>query len=129
MLFKSKTNFLGFLYVGLLLLGSVVPIGNQASNILMDNYTLDIRWDYLLHALIYLPLPLILFYGRRSIAGSGAIRLIFLSVFIPVLFEILQMAIPYRSFNINDMIANCFGVVLGWVLVVALRKGRLYPHK
>ena len=125
MLFKSKTNSLGFLYVGLLLLGSVVPIGNQASDILMDNYTLDIRWDYLLHALIYLPLPLILFYGRRSIAGSGAIRLIFLSVFIPVLFEILQMVIPYRSFNINDMMANCFGVVLGWVLVLVLRKSRL----
>jgi len=125
---RFSSNSLTYIYIFILFLGSVVPIGNHASDILMDNYTLDIRWDYLLHALIYLPLPLIMFYGRRSIAGSGAIRLIFLSVFIPVLFEILQMVIPYRSFNINDMMANCFGVVLGWVLVLALRKSRLFPQ-
>ena len=58
------------LYVGLLLLGSVVPIGNRASDILMDNYTLDIRWDYLLHAFIYLPLPLILFYASAVNKGK-----------------------------------------------------------
>ena len=121
----AKNNSLGFLYVGLLLLGSAVPIGNLASDILMDNYTLDIRWDYLLHALIYLLLPLILFYGRRNITGSVAIRMVFISALIPVLFEILQMVIPYRSFNINDLLANCFGVVLGWALAVAWRKSRL----
>ena len=122
MIDKTRNNFLGFLYVGLLLLGSVIPIGNQASDILMDNYTLDIRWDYLLHALIYLPLPLVLFYRRRIIDGGLLVRLVFISAFIPVLFEFLQMAIPYRSFNINDLLANCFGVLMGWVFVLVLRK-------
>lgn len=122
---KLNSKYRVLSYVGLLLLGSVIPLGSVASDILMDNYTLDIRWDYLLHALVYLPLPFILVIGRlvrsRVVFGS-----VVLSMLIPALFEILQMAIPYRNFNINDLIANCLGVVLGWVVVVSFRSIRSF---
>ena len=63
MRYKPDSTLLFKVYLGFLLIASVIPIGNTTSDILMDNYTLDIRWDYLLHALIYLPLPLCLRYG------------------------------------------------------------------
>ncbi|MBS3772121.1 MAG: VanZ family protein [Bacteroidales bacterium] len=30
--------------------------------------------------------------------------------------EFLQMALPYRSFNVNDLMANGVGVVIGMAL-------------
>jgi hypothetical protein len=55
-----------FFYVGLLFVGSVIPLGNGTQRILMDNFTFDIRWDYLVHVLIYLPLPLLAWIGLRA---------------------------------------------------------------
>ncbi len=31
------------------------------------------------------------------------------------------MLVPYRNFNINDLMANGLGVILGWVVVLLLR--------
>jgi glycopeptide antibiotics resistance protein len=116
-----------YIYILILFLGSVVPIGNRSSDILMDNYTLDIRWDYLLHAILYLPLPLILMYGLRHFKSRVMIRIILISILIPVLFEFIQMGVPYRNFNINDLMANSIGVILGWIVLLFLRIGRSSP--
>lgn len=126
---KLNSKLLVILYLGLLLLGSVVPIGNWSSDILMDNYTLDIRWDYLLHAIIYLPLPLILFNGLRRMNSSATIWIVTISMLIPVLFEVLQMLIPYRSFNINDLIANFMGVILGYLVLLSFKKRLLLKQR
>lgn len=107
-----------FFYVGLLLVGSVIPIGNGTQSILMDNFTFDIRWDYLLHALVYLPLPLLAFLGLRPLRFPLVFAYVLIGLSIPVLFELVQMLIPYRSFNINDMAANGVGVILGLIAVV-----------
>lgn len=123
---KLNLKSRAILYICLLLLGSVVPIGPRSSDILMDNYTLDIRWDYLVHAFIYLPLPIILFRSFRSMKWGSFTWLVFFSLVIPALFEVLQMLIPYRNFNINDLMANGFGVIIGWVLALFFRK-RLSP--
>jgi glycopeptide antibiotics resistance protein len=32
--------------------------------------------------------------------------------------EGLQYLLPYRAFNINDMIANALGVIMGFVLMI-----------
>ena len=49
-----------FTYIAVLILLAVLPI-NGTNSILNNNYLLNIRWDYLLHALVYIPLvPLII---------------------------------------------------------------------
>ena len=121
-----KLKFLVFFYLGLLLVGSTIPLGIGTQSILMDNFTFDIRWDYLLHAMVYLPLPVLAFLGLRPLSTSGVIAMVLIVLCVPVLFELVQMLIPYRSFNINDMAANGVGVILGLIIVVFLsRRSRL----
>ena len=99
--------------IGILLL-IMLPLSDVSSSLLTDNYVVTIRLDYLLHVILFLPFILL-------------VRLTYL---IPVLYVLLaglvfagicegiQYLLPYRSFNINDLIANGIGVVAGIVLVV-----------
>ncbi len=113
-----KIKFITYSYLLILLLGTVIPL-NPVSSTLNDNYTLHIRWDYLLHALVYIPLPVLL--GLYLKKGSW-IRIVMLTLPVTVLLEVLQMVIPYRFFNINDLLANCVGAIIGFMLIPVFRK-------
>lgn len=85
----------------------------------LDNYILGLRVDHLLHASVFLPMALFLMDlapQRRWWA------LWLLSCAIGLLTEGGQYLLPYRGFDINDMVANIIGVSLGWAaLEVFLR--------
>ena len=107
------TNWAAGLYLLLLLAGALIPLGN-GSTTLSNNYAFHVRADYLLHAIFYIPLPIVLLlsgWGRKG----GWIPVILLCLLVVVLFESMQMLVPYRAFNINDLIANGVGVLLGLV--------------
>ena len=120
-----KIKYLTYAYLLILLLGSVLPI-NSGSSVLNDSYTLHIRWDYLLHALIYIPLPVLLGLLVRRFGKSWPRILIILnSVLLSAFLELVQMVLPYRAFNINDLVANGAGVALGsFVVLILLHKSR-----
>ena len=105
------SNWLAGLYLLLLLVGALIPLG-MASERLGNNYTFDIRADYLLHALVYIPLPLLLLLSRSGRKG-GWLVVIMVSLVVVILFETVQMLVPYRAFNINDLFANGVGVLIG----------------
>ena len=107
-------KYITFIYLLILLLGSILPL-NSVSSPLNDNYTLHIRWDYLLHALIYIPLPVLL--GLYFKNESWILPILFGLLFV-VLFESLQLVIPYRAFNINDLMANGVGAIMGLIPAV-----------
>ncbi len=111
-------KFIIYSYLLILLLGTVIPL-NPLSSTLNDNYTLHIRWDYLLHALVYMPLPVLL--GLYLKKGSW-IQIVLMTLPVTVLLEVLQMVIPYRFFNINDLMANCVGAIIGFMLIPVFRK-------
>lgn len=105
------TNRVAGFYLLLLLTGALIPLG-MGSTALNNNYTFHVRADYLLHALFYIPLPVVLLlsrWGRRA----GLMQVILFSILAVVLFETVQMLVPYRAFNINDLIANGVGVLIG----------------
>ena len=86
----------------------------------LDNYILGLRADHLLHASVYLPCAWILkdlFHRRRWWAWPAAIS-------IGLLTESVQYLLPYRGFDINDMVANTLGVTLGWVIYLCISKHR-----
>ena len=112
------SNWVGGLYLLLLLVGALIPLG-MGSEPLSNNYTFHIRADYLLHALFYIPLPLLLLLSRSGRRG-GWFKVILISAVVVVLFETVQMLVPYRAFNINDLIANGVGVLIGLVPAVLL---------
>lgn len=106
-----SSDWAGGLYLLLLLVGALIPLG-RGSELLGNNYTFDIRADYLLHALVYIPLPLLLRLSRSGRKG-GWLAVIMVSLVVVILFETVQMLVPYRAFNINDLFANGVGVLIG----------------
>lgn len=99
-----------------MLLLVVLPINGEGST-LNNNYTLGIRWDYLLHALVYIPLPVLLALNKKINFWIG----ILLALILASGFEFMQMALSYRAFNINDLVANLIGVGLGVLLIIILK--------
>lgn len=83
----------------------------------LDNYILGLRADHLLHASVYLPCALFL------IDIVGPMWLVWLaSAGIGMLTEGVQWLLPYRGFDINDLVANFLGVTLGWLVILTIKR-------
>ena len=124
--FFSGTTF--WLYISLTALLILLPLGNGALN----NITiLQLRGDYFFHILMFLPWA---FFRKAEAPKStpqtrtpAAHSLIppFSHSIIWLLFgllfaagsEALQYLLPYRAYNVNDLIANMLGVLLGFTLL------------
>ena len=108
-----------WVYFALLLILMWAPMG--VLGIPLDNFVLGIRADHLLHASVYVPcvffmMDFFVFSKRRSLYSWLAALLLCLTT------EIVQYWLPYRGFDINDLIANTFGVTVGLVLLVVIRR-------
>ncbi len=124
-----------FTYITILILLAVLPI-NGTNSILNNNYLLNIRWDYLVHALVYIPLvPLIIIVqiktGRnvqlhgRATLSFRTLNIIIISLLYAFSLEGIQYFLSYRALNINDMMANGVGVILGSIVYLILKKERV----
>ena len=120
--FYRKMKLL-YTYIIILILLAILPI-NGTSSMLNNNYLLNIRWDYLVHALVYIPLvPLVMIaYNSWKVKPQGRAAIIILSLLFAFSLEGIQYFIPYRAFNINDLAANGVGVILGLITYTILKK-------
>ena len=113
------------LYLIIIILLSILPI-NGVSSPLNDTHIVKIRLDYLLHTLIFLPfLPL----AMCSMSVSSEISkqfiyilsLLLIGIIFAIITEIIQFYLPFRTFNVNDLIANILGVILGSSLFLLIK--------
>ena len=108
----------------------------------LDIGKIEIRLDYLYHMVVFAagallaglyslrpyPVP----FSSRGPAKADSARsfspLIRLTLFIGLLFifaffhEYIQKLIPWRSYNINDVISNLLGVLLGAIFILVIRR-------
>jgi len=105
-------KFLTWFYLLILVLGSVLPLNSGTA--LNNTYVVEIRSDYLIHLLVMLPLPVLIGFSLRNLSGNW-VRVLVLGLLIVVLCEGVQLLIPYRTFNINDLIANGVGALIGLI--------------
>ena len=108
----GNIRWLTGIYLMILLLGSLLPLNNGTS--LNNTYIVEVRSDYFLHFLMMLPLPVLLGLTFRQLSGTWW-RVLLLGLLVVVFCEGIQLLIPYRSFNINDMFANGLGAMLGLI--------------
>jgi VanZ family protein len=95
----------------------VLPVNTKGE--LNTQHVAGLRLDYLLHALLFLPLPVLLIDPK---AKPGKFVLLFVAaVCVAGVTEYIHALIPYRSFNPNDLLANVCGAVIGGLLVVVYR--------
>jgi VanZ family protein len=89
-----------------------------------DTYIINIRLDYISHFVLFIPWVILAYlsFGKES-AFLNFDAYIFISLLIfAVLSEYIQYYLPYRTFNINDLLANVFGVLLGIILAKPLSR-------
>jgi len=118
----------GWLIVVLVL--NVVPLGNELNQDL-TTIRFVFRLDYVLHSLSFLVFALIWVLGKIKgvcwfetyvVLKFGGI--VFISA---ISIELLQIFIPYRTFNPMDMIANLFGAIITMIcIVISHRLHRLH---
>jgi len=117
---RTRIKYLFFGYAILLLLLAVLPINIKGSTI-NHTYIVSIRLDYLLHCTIFLPwIFLMRKFSGTNFQLSFARPLMWISVglLFAIFTEVLQFYLPYRAFNINDLLANGLGILFGAVVFI-----------
>lgn len=119
---RIKTLWWAYTCLILLLIGLPLNGEDQPFGKLNDNYILEIRLDYISHALLFIPWVLALHFGweRSSNRFIQPVLSFILALAFAAGCEFLQLLLPYRTFNINDLVANGLSVCLGYLLIGAL---------
>lgn len=117
---------LAWVYTVLILLLVALPINgdDQFLGKLNDNYVLEIRLDYISHAFLFVPWVLLISYGWgfRGRSQKWWTVSFLLALLFAAFCEYLQLLLPYRTFNINDLVSNCLSILLGYLLVYGLKR-------
>ena len=104
-------------FVGLIVL-MWAPLGGIGLN--LNNFVFGIRLDHLLHASVYIPCVLYLVDFQKLSLLRNRFRSWIVAILISLTTEFVQLLLPYRGFDINDMAANFIGVTAGWLIIVTL---------
>ena len=103
-----------------LFLLAILPI-NGVSSPLNHIFIVNIRLDYLFHSLVFIPWMLLISFafanGNRNKRLSYILLWISYGLLTAIITEGIQYFIPYRSFNMNDLLANLIGVAIGIILL------------
>ena len=115
---SSKKRF--YIYCSAIILLVILPLNKlgEINNI----FILQIRADYFLHFFLFIPW----FFFFKTFNLTIWLWL-FAGLFFSAFAECIQYLLPYRAFNINDLIGNAMGVLLGLALyriwISLFRKG------
>ncbi len=128
--FFSKRMLRVFRPIYFILLAVLMWAPLNGLGIPLDNFVFGIRLDHLLHASVYIPCAVLLFPLKHRQLSSGRpnrkpLAPLFAAIAIALLTETVQYLLPYRGFDINDLVANFLGVTLGWMLVPRPHKVRV----
>ncbi len=108
----SKKVLFFLIYTSIIVLLITLPI-NYKESALNNTYILSIRGDYFGHAVLFLPWMWL--KPNKSFNPGKGLWLLTGLVFAN-LSEFIQYLLPYRSFNINDIVANNTGILLSGIL-------------
>lgn len=105
-----------------LIIVNVIPLGNAANQSLSGNQVLVFRLDYLAHLIMILCFAWIWVLGKiknvKWFARYEALKYAAIVLCAGVGLELLQLLVPWRSFNPLDMAYNLMGAFLSVVFIV-----------
>jgi VanZ family protein len=107
-------------YLIFLILMAVLPLNSTTNTTLTDVHVIKIRLDHLLHATLFIPWAFLYLVTFRPVRWDEKLMLVVYGLLMASAAEGVQYFLTYRSYNINDMIANWMGVVVGMVGMVVL---------
>jgi len=118
---KKTVLFTRIIYILLIfIIGIMSIIPNEALDKVSNTYKL-FKGGYLYHILAYgLFCFFALLYNITYQRHSLLIILLFISVY-SIILEVIQYFLPYRSFNLYDILASLIGIAVGAVLFFLYR--------
>ena len=103
------------LYFLFIITAAILPTKAETSG-LDSSFIFSLRLDYLIHLILFIPFMALIHYTFK-ISFRTKIQTALIWILISLTFswftEAIQLLVPYRSFNINDLVANSLGVLLG----------------
>ena len=89
---------------------STLPLNGFSTE--LNNVTIiTFRGDYFFHCLMYSPFLML----ASTLRISSLLKILVLGLILATSMEYIQYLLPYRTFNINDLLANVIGVMLGFL--------------
>ncbi len=122
---KPIIKYLFIFYLIGVAIVSILPIGGM-STAMNEVDVLSIRLDYLMHALVFIPLvPLWRLVGPQAPWWL----MIVAGLLLAAATEAVQLYLPYRAYNINDMLGNIAGVAIGAIIALFIPKSNTLKSK
>ena len=109
-------------YLLFLFLIAVLPINNSSSGTLNSIFVVRIRLDYLLHSILFIPWIFLYSVTFRPEKISDKLIMVIAGLLMAFATEGIQYFLTYRAYNINDLLANFLGVLLGSFALLINRK-------
>ena len=124
---KNRRRLIFLAYLQFLVLAAVLPI-NSGSSSLNATFIIRIRLDYLLHSVLFIPWVLLYSFTFRPTKLFDKFTMIGAGLLMAFATEGVQYFLTYRSYNINDLLANFLGMLLGACVLfirIPYTKGRV----
>ena len=115
----------------MVLILNVVPLENETNRSLSSNKIFQFRLDYVVHSLSFLVFAWIWVLGKiKDVCWFESYEVLKFGgiIFVWVVgIELLQIFVPYRTFNPMDMMANLFGAILAMLFIfISHREHRMH---
>lgn len=124
MKFIFSLKFMAISYVLLLFILAVLPINGKESAV-NGTYVFQLRLDYLIHILLFLPWMIILLFNLKDASVNfflfRPLIWLILGFVLVITTEGIQYFIPYRAFNARDLFSNSLGLIVGLGLYALLK--------
>lgn len=118
---ERHVELLFWLWLAILLIVNLIPIGNETSSGLSSNRVFQFRLDYLLHANMILCFAWIWILGKikriRWFKRLESMKYTIIVLCAGIGLELIQMLVPWRSFNPVDLVFNSIGALLVAIIV------------
>ena len=113
-----------WVYVCTLVLITINPKGGLQDVTIFEK---EFRIDYLLHALAFMVLPILVFLASKNrLWSKTGFILLGISLLLAVGTEFMQLLVSGRTFNPFDMTSNIVGLVIG--ILAALLANKFYKR-
>ena len=111
-LFQNK--LFSWFYLGVVLVLIALPIRTASQ---LNHITIiHLRGDYFIHLFLFMPWS---FFQQQF--KIKALPWLLLGFAFAAGTEGLQYFVPYRTWNVNDLLANCIGITIGFIICVILK--------
>lgn len=106
----KKLKTLSIIYLALLATLLVIPLGNIG---IERVEVVGFRGDYIVHCLVYTPW---MYLGMLIMSNKfNSLKWFIIGVIFVAVMELIQCIIPYRGYNIYDLIAGEIGIIISLI--------------